>query len=194
MLMMSLVMNSTNWFCQQKVKEEDSEEEDSTIYTQKHSKQIKMGPLVIHTIKSINYLIELQCQMSNLRIRSQLEKYISLNDKSKCLNLEIKTNQNINNQKWTNLWILCTSHIHMDQGREGKRLSLVNLGTASWRWWIGKLPPGCMADTGQTPLDNEGSCPVCWGEFSTSWPDGEWNKFQISLVILFYMDLKDQDC
>ena len=44
-----------------------------------------MSPLVIHTIKSIDYLIELQCQMSNLRIRLQLKKVYSLSDKSKCL-------------------------------------------------------------------------------------------------------------
>ena len=30
------------------------------IYKQKHSTKIKMSPLVIHTIKSINYLIDLQ--------------------------------------------------------------------------------------------------------------------------------------
>ena len=80
-------MNSTNWFCQWQVKEEDS-----TIYTQKDSTKIKMNPLVIHTIKSIDYLIELQCQMFNLRIRSQLRKHTSLNDKSKHLNLKIKIN------------------------------------------------------------------------------------------------------
>ena len=57
-------MNSTNWVCQHKVKEEDSGEEDSTIYTQKHSPKIKMSPLVIHTIKSINYLSKLQWKMS----------------------------------------------------------------------------------------------------------------------------------
>ena len=74
MLMKSSAMNSANWFCQQKVKEEYSEEEDSTIYTQKHSTKIKMSPLVIHTIKSIDYLIELQFQMSNLRIRLQFKK------------------------------------------------------------------------------------------------------------------------
>ena len=76
MLMKTWALNSTNWFCQWKVKEEDSEEEDSTIYAQKHSTKIKMSPLYIYTIKSINYLIELQCQMSNLRIRLQLEKSI----------------------------------------------------------------------------------------------------------------------
>ena len=37
--------------------------------------------------------------MSNLRIRLQLKKYISLNDKLKHLNLDIKTNQNTKNQK-----------------------------------------------------------------------------------------------
>ena len=60
MLMKTSAMNSTNWFCQQKVKEEDSEVEGSTIYTQNNSTKIKMSPLVIHTIKIINYLIELQ--------------------------------------------------------------------------------------------------------------------------------------
>ena len=61
-----------------RTQEGDSEEEDSTIYTQKHSTKIKMSSLAIHTVKSIDYLIELQCQMSNLRIRLQLKKSIEV--------------------------------------------------------------------------------------------------------------------
>ena len=60
-----------------------------------------------------------------------------------------------------------------DQGREGKMLSLVSLRTASWVRLTGKLSPGCLADTGLTPLANEGPCLVCWGELITSWPDGK---------------------
>ena len=58
-------MNSTNWVCQCNVKEEDSRK-DSTTHTQKHStkKKIKLSPLVIYTIKSINYLSKLQWQKS----------------------------------------------------------------------------------------------------------------------------------
>ena len=60
-----------------------------------------------------------------------------------------------------------------DQGGEGKRLSLVSLRRASWGRLTGKLSPECLADTGRTPLANEGPCLVCWAELSTSWPDGK---------------------
>ena len=32
----------------------------------------------------------------------------------------------------------------------------------------GQLSSGCLADTRQTSLTNEGPCPVCWGNLSTS--------------------------
>ena len=34
-----------------------------------------------------------------------------------------------------------------------------------------QLLPGCLADTGQTSLTNEGPCLVHWGNLCTSWPD-----------------------
>ena len=34
-----------------------------------------------------------------------------------------------------------------------------------------QLPPGCLADTRQTSLTNEGLCLVHWGNLSSSWPD-----------------------
>ena len=34
-----------------------------------------------------------------------------------------------------------------------------------------QLPLGCLADTRQTSLTNEGPCLVHWGNLSTSWPD-----------------------
>ena len=49
-----------------------------------------------------------------------------------------------------------------DQGKEGERVPLVDLGTASCGW-TGKLAPGCLADTRWASLANEGSPLVCWG-------------------------------
>ena len=56
-------------------------------------------------------------------------------------------------------------------------------GTVIGQFWsglgdrlTGKLLPGCLADTRQshygTSLINEGPCPVCWGDLSTSWTYG----------------------
>ena len=36
---------------------------------------------------------------------------------------------------------------------------------------MAQLLPGCLSDTGQTSLTNEGPCLVCLGNLSTSWPD-----------------------
>ena len=69
-----------------------------------------------------------------------------------------------------------------DQGWEGRGLPLVSFGTASWGILTGKLLPGCLADTGQTPLTNEGLCLVHWGELSTSWPDG--NEINLKLLVI----------
>ena len=69
--------------------------------------------------------------------------------------------------------LFCAQQKGVDQGKEGKRLPLVSLGTASWGRLTEKLSPGCLADTRQMPLTNEGPCLVHWGELSTSWPDGK---------------------
>ena len=64
-----------------------------------------------------------------------------------------------------------------------------------WSGWgqhpgalTGKLSPGCLADTGQTSLTNEGLCPVHWGELTTSWPDG--NKINFKLLVILIRNLK----
>ena len=43
-----------------------------------------------------------------------------------------------------------------DQGWKGRGLPLVRLGVASGGRLKGKLSPGCLTDTGQTSLTNEG--------------------------------------
>ena len=43
----------------------------------------------------------------------------------------------------------------VDQGKEGQRQSLVDLGTASQGWQTGKLLPGCLAGSRQASLVNE---------------------------------------
>ena len=57
------------------------------------------------------------------------------------------------------------------QGREWKGVMIGQLWPASCDRLTAQLPPGCLADTGQTSLTNEGPCPVQWGNLSTSWPD-----------------------
>ena len=78
--------------------------------------------------------------------------------------------------------LLCTVKGE-DQGWEGRGLPLVRLRTASRGRLTGKLLPGCLADTGQASLTNEGLCPICWGELNTSWPDVNEINFKF-LVIL----------
>ena len=55
------------------------------------------------------------------------------------------------------------------QGMEGAMIS--QLWPASEGRLTAQLPPGCLADTGQTSLTNEGPCLVHWGNISTSWPN-----------------------
>ena len=59
----------------------------------------------------------------------------------------------------------------MGQSREWKGAMIGQLWPASWGRLTAQLPTGCLADTGQTSLTNEGPCPVHWGNLSTSWPD-----------------------
>ena len=80
-----------------------------------------------------------------------------------------------------------------DQGREGNRLSLVSLRIASWGRLTEKLSSGYLADTGWTPLANKGPHCICWGELSTSWPDGKWKEFLNFFIDLFYKGWKAWD-
>ena len=57
------------------------------------------------------------------------------------------------------------------QSREWKGVMIGQLWPASGDKLAAQLLPGCLADTGQTSLTNEGPCMVCWGNLSTSWPD-----------------------
>ena len=60
MLMKSSAINSINWFCQQKVKEEGRMKRDSEKRTLQYvynniQQKIKMSPLAIHTIKKYGW-------------------------------------------------------------------------------------------------------------------------------------------
>ena len=57
------------------------------------------------------------------------------------------------------------------QSREWKEAMIGQLRPASRGGLTAQLLPGCLADTRCTSLANEGPCPVCWGNLSTSWPD-----------------------
>ena len=65
-----------------------------------------------------------------------------------------------------------------EQGKEGERVPLVNFGTVSSGWWTGKLAPGCLANTGQVSLANEGLHPVYWGSSVHPGQMVTWNKFK----------------
>ena len=91
---------------------------------------------------------------------------------------------------WTS--VLCT--VKGDRPRQGGEKVVIGQFGDSFLKVMDREAATRMSGRHQTnPLANEGPCPVHWGELRTSWPDGEWNKFKISLVILFYKDLKDQD-
>ena len=57
------------------------------------------------------------------------------------------------------------------QSREWKGTVIGQLLPASGDRLTAQLLPGCLADTRQTSLANEGPYPVHWGNLSTSLPD-----------------------
>ena len=57
------------------------------------------------------------------------------------------------------------------RSREWKGVMIGQLWPVSGHRLTAQLPPGCLADTRQTSLTNEGLHPVHWGNLSTSWPD-----------------------
>ena len=57
------------------------------------------------------------------------------------------------------------------QSREWNGVMIGQLWAASGDRLTAQLLPGCLADTRQTSLTNEGPCLVCWGNLSTSLPD-----------------------
>ena len=63
--------------------------------------------------------------------------------------------------------------LQMGEGQSGgqKGTMIGQLWPVSGGRLAAQLPPGCLADTGQTSLTNEGPCPVSWGNLGTSWPD-----------------------
>ena len=69
------------------------------------------------------------------------------------------------------LSFLCAMKGGGGQSRECKGAMISQLWPASGDGLTAQLPPGCLADTRQTSLTNEGPCPVHWDNLSTSWPD-----------------------
>ena len=65
------------------------------------------------------------------------------------------------------------------KARNGSGLQLGSFGGGRL---TGQLSPGCLADTGQTSLINEGPCPVHWGNLSTSWTYGKGIYLKFSLI------------
>ena len=65
----------------------------------------------------------------------------------------------------------------VEQNKEWKEAVIGQLWPASGGRLTGQLPPGCLADSGQTSLTNEGPGPVHWGKLSTSWAYG--NKINL---------------
>ena len=110
--------------------------------------------------------------------------------------LYVQTSLQMENEPWhtskcnVTSWDLCffAQQKGADQGWEGRGLPLVRSGTASGGRLTGKLSLGCLADTKWTSLTNEGLHPICWGELSTSWPDG--SKISFKLLVILIRDLR----
>ena len=56
----------------------------------------------------------------------------------------------------------------VDQNKEWKGAVIGQLWPTLGDRLTGQLSPGCLADTGQTSLTNEGPCLVHWGNLYTS--------------------------